>query len=211
MKLISKLLMSSLLATSLVACSSSGKKTEAENPKEAGLPVSKKSAPDAGASIEAKQLAAQQQAPFVTELNFEKGESHLSHEAKARVTKILKQAGEKGQIEQVKLISWADNEYPSVHTKVLPEKEKNLADSRNREIESFIASKGETTPVIEKFNMAERPGALAEMVGTENARLKGTLEKAGIPNTDTSVKSPSKASKAIVMVILREPSARLHQ
>jgi len=34
--------------------------------------------------------------------------------------------------------------------------------------------------------------------------MKKSLEVAGIPNTDTAVKAPPKASKAIVMVLIKE-------
>jgi len=52
--------------------------------------------------------------------------------------------------------------------------------------------------------MAERPNIIKEFVGSSEARLKKSLERAGIPNTDTSVKFPAKASRAILLIDLKE-------
>jgi hypothetical protein len=42
---------------------------------------------------------------------------------------------------------------------------------------------------------------LKDLFNTSDAQIKKSLETAGIPTTDTTVKVPSKASKSIVMVL----------
>ena len=161
-------------------------------------------APEAkGPSIEAKQLAASEQAPFVTEVKFTKNKQELTQASEDKLSKLLNDAQSHGQIEDVKVIAWADEEYPSVHTKKLSISQRALAKHRAEEIKSYV-HKLDSQAKVDTYNMAERPGMIGETFRTENARVKKALEVAGIPNTDTSVKTPSKASKAIVLVILKE-------
>lgn len=191
------------IASSLSACASSDKKSESK--KEAVAPIAAKKAPDAGSSIEAKEIAAEEQATFVTEIQFPKTKVELSTDDKAKLKKIYEQAKVRGQVADIKSVAWADSEYPSVHTKKLSKAQISLAQHRNNSIESYFKSLNEATgSKFSGYNMAERPDAVSALLGTANARIKKSLEVAGIPNTDTSIKNPSKASKAIVMIILKD-------
>lgn len=200
------------IAASLGACASSEKKTEgkkesakAATKKEEVAPIAAKKAPDAGSSIEAKEVAAEEQATFVTEIQFPKKKMALTAEDKAKLKKIFEQARVRGQVADIKSVAWADSEYPSVHTKKLSKAQITLAQNRNSSIENYFKSLNEATgSKFSSYNMAERPDAVSTLLGTANARIKKSLEVAGIPNTDTSVKNPSKASKAIVMIILKD-------
>lgn len=158
--------------------------------------------PSVGASIEAKQVAAEQEATFVTEISFKKGASRLSDSMKMKLQVMIGNAERSGNIEAVHTISWADEEYPSSNTKKLSQKERDLVKNRNEELEKFF----KTMPVKMKVighSMAERPGVFKDLWGDDDVRIKKSLETAGIPTTDTAVKVPSKASKAIVFAILK--------
>ncbi len=200
--------LASAAALSITACAHSDKKVEAakaETKKEETAPVAAKKSPDAGSSIEAKQVAAEEEATFVTEINFAKTKTNLTVEDKSKLKKIFEQATSKGQIEDIKSVAWADSEYPSVHTKKLSQSQVVLAKNRNLAIQVYFNSLNQSTAKkFSAYNMAERPDAVSALVGTPNARIKKSLEVAGIPNTDTSVKNPAKASKAIVMIILKD-------
>ena len=194
------------LAMTLCACAHNAKTpepqaTEREASATANPTPPKPAAPTS--SIEAKQLAAEQEASYVTELNFSKGKSQLNADAHTRLSKIVNQARAHGTIEDVKVISWADSEYPSVNTGKLSSNQRKLAESRNEEIKRFLKNL-ERDVKVTTYNMAERPGSVATMLGTSNAKIKKSLEVAGIPNTDTTVKLPAKASRAIVMVMLKD-------
>jgi hypothetical protein len=154
-------------------------------------------------SIEAKQVAAEEEAPYVTEFAFKKNDASLTPAARAKLAKLYKNAKAKGEIEDVRVITWADEEFPSVHTKTLPKAQQDLVDRRNAEIENYLESLDKDTDV-KTYSMAKRPGLLADLLSTTDARIKKSLEVAGIPNTHTSVKRPSKASKSIVMFLLEE-------
>lgn len=156
-----------------------------------------------GPSMEAKQVAAEEQAPYVTELGFRKGKHSLSAADQTKLNRVISEAKSHGEIEEVRVVTWADEEYPSVHTKKLSSSQRKLADDRNGEIKDYIRSIHRNAD-IDTYNMAERPGALSEMFTTSNARVKKALEVAGIPNTDTAVKMAGKASKSIVMVIMKD-------
>ena len=192
-------------AIGLSACAQNSKKGEAEHPINADAPASKKSAPDAGSSIEAKQLAATEQATYVTEISFAKKKSTLSKEDEAKLKKIYEQAKKVGTVGEIKEISWSDSEFPSVNTKKLPDAELKLARDRNEAITQFY-KKAAADPaiVIKGYSMAERSGSLSALLGSDDAKIKKSLEVAGIPNTDTSSKVNAKASKSIVMVFLKD-------
>ena len=162
----------------------------------------KKTPMPAAPSIEAKQLAAENEASYVTELTFRKGKNQLSPDAHTQLSKVLDQARAHGKIQDVKVITWADAEYPSANTKALSVGQVKLATRRNDEIKRFLKNLDRDVSVT-TYNMAERPGAVSELLGTSNAHIKKSLEVAGIPNTDTTVKLPAKASKSIVLVILK--------
>jgi hypothetical protein len=160
-------------------------------------------APAAGASIEAKEVAAEEQDPFVTEFRFAKGKETLAKPDQLRLKKFIEEASRHGHITDVKVVSWSDQEYPSVNTKRLAKSQIELANARADNIESQVRELADGVRV-EKLNMAERPKMFGEWLGTVDARIKKSLEVAGIPNTDTSVKTPAKASRAIVLLSLRQ-------
>lgn len=179
------ILAASVLAALMVGCSSSTKTTSA------------------GPSIEAKQVAVEQEASYVTEFSFNRGSATLSEAAKADLRRVIADAKHNGgEIREMKVITWGDSEYPSSNTKKLSNKEIDLVDKRNKNITDFVKSVQDGVSV-DTHSMAKRPGALKDLFNTQDAQIKKSLETAGIPTTDTAVKVPSKSSKAIVMVIRR--------
>jgi hypothetical protein len=188
-----------LFCTVLVSCAHEDKKDEpklgepTQNAVVKGVP-----------SIEAKQVAAEEQAAFVVEVKFAKNQHKLPAAAKLKIKKLVQQANSAGKLSRVQVAVWADQEYPSVHTKALSSDQVELVKRRGQEVSSVIeAVEKDADPEV--HNMAERPGMWGELVSNAGARLKKAFEVAGIPNTDTSVKSPSKASHAIVLISVEEP------
>lgn len=165
-----------------------------------GCSSSHKKEGTAGTSIEAKQVAVEQEASYVTEFSFNKGSANLTDTAKEDMRRMINQAKAKGDIKELKVITWGDSEYPSTNTKKLSSAEINLVKKRNKAISDYAKSISEGIDV-DTHSMAERPGALKELFNTSDAQVKKSLETAGIPTTDTAVKVPSKASKSIIMVI----------
>lgn len=172
-----------VLAALIVGCSSSSKKETAST-----------------TSIEAKQVASEQEASYVTEFSFKKGSATLSEAAKEDMRRTINQAKARGGIKEVKVITWGDSEYPSSSTKKLSAAEIDLVKKRNKAISDYAKTVLEGVDV-DTHSMAERPGILKDLFNTDDAQVKRSLETAGIPTTDTAVKVPSKASKSIIMVI----------
>lgn len=181
----------------VVACSSKPPKDPGAN-SQAGTG---KAGESKTVSIESKQLASEEESNLITEISFAKEKAAVSKQAQEELKTLATKAKAKGEIDTVKVITWADMEYPSVHEKELSDKEKNLVKKRNDNIEKYLNQIAPKTKV-ETISMAERPGALAEMFSTDDASVKKSLETAGIPNTDTSVKVPGKASKSVVIFIM---------
>lgn len=186
-----------LLALIVVSCSSKPAKDAGPNSTQ-GKPAESKTV-----SMESKQLASEEETNLVTEISFNKGKTNLSQTARNEIKALWQKASEKGKVDEVKVITWADQEYPSVHENKLSDKQVNLVKKRNAEIEKFIEGLSKDAD-IETFSMAERPGALEKLVTSEDAKIKKSLETAGIPNTDTTVKVPGKASKSVVIFIMEE-------
>lgn len=156
-----------------------------------------------GISIETQQLASEQKADFSTEISFEKKKAQLGKNDQEKIRKLLAESARKGPLDRVQVLTWSDSEYPSVYTKKLSEEERQLVNDRNQAIEKFIREQNSEVQ-IKTYSMAERPNIIKEFVGSSEARLKKSLERAGIPNTDTSVKFPAKASRAILLIDLKE-------
>lgn len=159
-------------------------------------------AQSAGPSIEAQQIAAQNEAAAFIEIPFAKGKAGLSKNSRQQIDELLAKAPDKDKIESVKVISWADLEYPSVQSTKLPKGQIKLAERRLDSVTDYLKKKADGVDV-EKFNMAERPTALQRFFETDDARIKNSLESLGIPNTDTAVKEPRKASRTIVFLVLK--------
>ena len=193
-KYVSSAIALTALSFFLGACSSHP--TEAE----IAAPQQKKAAAP-GASIEAQQVAAEQKADFVGEITFSKKQKTLSPANQSVIEKLLKDAHGRGKIQEVRVITWADSEYPSINTKKLSNPDQRLVKERNEAIESFL--KSQTSDLkIKSYSMAERANSLKDFIGSAESRIKKSLEVAGIPTTDTSVKYPSKASKSILLIMM---------
>ncbi len=158
--------------------------------------------PAAQASIEAKQVAAEQESPFVTEIQFKKGSTTLTKDSQKQLETLLKRAESAKALDSVKVVTWADQEYPSSQQKSLSKNEKDLVKKRNDSIKDFFKKK-DSHLKVDEISMAERPNALTEMLGGDDARIKKSLEVAGIPTTGSD-KGRSRASKSIVMLILKD-------
>lgn len=154
-------------------------------------------------SIESKEIASEEKTPFVTEIVFSRGGTEISPKAREEIKQLLHKAQLKGHVKEAKIITWADQEYPSVHTKELTKRQQKLVEDRNNHLKKLI-DKLDKSIQVEKYSMATRPGTIKELMETDDSRIKTSLEKAGIPNTDTTVKVPGKASKSIIMFLMDE-------
>ena len=134
------------------------------------------------------------------EIEFTPGSSDLTENAKSSVNAVLQQARQAGTIDEVIVMSWSDREYPAKDIKKLPKAEKDLAERRNKAVESFIKS-GQSLDV-DKYNMAAQPNVFSKWFNTRDSRLKNSLVAAGLPTTADNLQYPSKASRSVILVKL---------
>lgn len=187
------------------ACASKSKKSEQGTRSSSGV-TKVQPAPDVP-SIEAKQLANEQQTSFVTEFTFKKGSEELSAASKQKLREISQNALARGKVEMIKVISWADQEYPTANQKKLSEDQLELANNRNEEIKNYLDDlyeKRNMEPDVQLISMAKRPNAFNNLISSDDARIKKSLETSGIPTTGSKNKTGPKSSKAIVLIKLED-------
>jgi outer membrane protein OmpA-like peptidoglycan-associated protein len=155
------------------------------------------------ASMMAKQVAAEQDAPYVAEISFPKGSTTLTADAKRKLQQLFKSVSSPDQVKSVKVVTWADQDYPSEQAKKLADNQVQIAKKRNEEIQKYLQTNYQDLK-MDLHSMAERPAPLKGMLGTSDARIKRSMEEAGIPTTDSVKNMPSKASKSIVMLTLKD-------
>ena len=193
-----------LTALTFLACSTKENKPSPFEPTPPEEQTQTSSFPKEHSSPEARFVAVETGASIVEEISFSKSSNKLSSTSKSKISLALKNAEKKGQIRDVKIISWSDSEYPAADLQKLAEKDLDLAVKRNKSIKSFVLQKSHPTRKfkIETYNMAERPNTLQSLLGTSDAQIKHSLESAGISTTENLNKKTKKSSRAFLMITL---------
>lgn len=185
-----KIVLSSLvLAVFAVGCSSKSKTDSVY-----------RSTASAGEVMDAK-VATKMDAQYVTEVEFGKGQTTLDEANRRKVLDAINEARNAGvKIDEIKVITWADAEYPTASQGKLSPEQNKLVERRNTYVKDLIKTSGRNIDV-DAYNMAERPNALQKWMNTSDARIKKSFETAGLPTTGTNVKIPAKSSKSVIMII----------
>jgi hypothetical protein len=192
-------LLFTLALSAIVSCSNKPKEVENIAP---GAPPANTSA-----SIEAKQLAAEEEAHAVAEIIFKKGSSNLNADAQKKLKDIIKSSTTGSRkVDEIKLITWSDEEYPDEEKGELSQGQQILVRQRNARLKNFIKKLNQDLEV-DAISMAERPKRIAELWGEGDARMKKSLESAGISSTENPSKGTTKASRSIVLILL-EPAKK---
>lgn len=134
-----------------------------------------------------------------TEIAFDLNSAQLNDTAKDALNQVVSSAKRYGKIEEVIVLTWADQDYPSIHLKHLPRKQVDLASKRNAAIEKYL---GTLIPsVVNTYNMAQHPDALSKWFDTPDFQLKMSLISAGLPTTDDAPSSEyTKASHSVILI-----------
>lgn len=146
----------------------------------------------------ANSIAEKNNANFFTDIEFSPSSALLSDRAVFSLNEIMRIAKNEGSINEIIVLSWSDEEYPSSHLKNLSKQQRKLADSRNLSIKQYIESfKGLN---VDTYNMAERPTKLSQWFNTTDNKLKSSLLSAGLSTTADSYQFLTKASHAMVLM-----------
>lgn len=149
-----------------------------------------------------KEAAKVADADYFTEVEFAPGSTTLTPSSQRSINNLLNRAKGRGELKEVVVLAWADQELPSKEKKNLTGPQRKLADNRNKSVEKYIDSLS-TGVDVDTYNMAERPAALGRMLNTRDARFKETLTAAGLPTTASDPQYPSKASRAVILVNIK--------
>lgn len=138
-----------------------------------------------------------------SQIAFEKGKTELKPAELAELKEVVNQAKSAGQkIDEIKIIAWADREYPAEGT-TAPNQQVKLAEERADKIKSYLKKELKVSDV-EVYNMAKRPNALQELFNTQTAKVKDSMETTGAAPTtkeDTGLFGlKGKTSEALVLV-----------
>jgi hypothetical protein len=142
--------------------------------------------------------AREAEAQNYVEIGFTHGSAMLNDSAKTSLNSIIKQARQDGKIDQVVVLSWSDEEYPSKNVKALPKSQRELAAKRNKNIEKYVRTVRDVD--VNTFNMAERPSTFSKLFNTDDTKLKESLVSAGLSTTADTADYVNKASRSVILI-----------
>lgn len=177
------------LMTALAACAHKVDSTQSTTPGLETESIVKRAAQDADA-------------PYFVEIEFQKGSDTLTDRSRSAISSLLSRASAEGTLSGVKVLSWADEEYPSDSKKKLSTAQREIASGRNRNITDLVKEEAKGVDV-ESHNMAERPGAIARWFNTPDARFKRSLVALGLPTTADEAPASGRASRSVVLVLIK--------
>lgn len=132
------------------------------------------------------------------EIEFAKDSAVLTENAKSSIQALVDQAKQTGKVDDVLVLSWADEEYPSTDKKKLSKKQIDLATQRNKAVEDYVKSL--TNASVDRYNLAKQPNVFSKWFNTTDARLKNALVAAGLPTSPGANQYPTKASHSVIIV-----------
>lgn len=146
-----------------------------------------------------------------TALEFDRGRSTLSDANKFNLNKLTQRVSRTGkEISEIKILAWADREYPSRKNEKVKTQEIILANERAKATRKFILRELETKEPIDVFNMAKRPEPIDEIRKSEEFRVKEDFANSGVSGTrlPSGETSYTKAGKVLVIIDYKESKTK---
>lgn len=144
-------------------------------------------------------------AKATSQIAFDAGTTDLKPSELAELREVVSQAKANGKISEIKVVAWADREYPAEGT-TAPNQQVKLAEERADKIKKYLKKELKVSDVA-VYNMAKRPNALQELFNTQTAKLKDKMETTGAAPTaaeDTGLFGlKGKTSEALVLVYMK--------
>lgn len=139
-----------------------------------------------------------------TTLSFDTGSSTLTNESKNKLKNIVKEARNKGTIDEVQVAVWSDNPTPRAGEQ-LSKSDQGLVNNRINGIHAYL--KRLNVSDVDSYNMAEQASWLARVFHTDAAELKSEIGRGkDMPMSKEEFqifKRYGDSSKAVVLVILK--------
>jgi hypothetical protein len=138
-----------------------------------------------------------------TTVFFNKGRSSLDSMSKENLKHLISTAHKsKKDIEEIRILTWADKEYPDKVNGKPSTSEIILASDRAQKIKDYLEEDLKEMEDIDSYNMAKRPNLMSKLLQNDEYKVKEAFETSGATGDklpDGSV-SYTKASKAIVII-----------
>ncbi len=132
------------------------------------------------------------------EIAFHPGSASLTDNAKTSLNSVIKQARDEGKIDEVIVLSWSDEEYPSKDLDKLPKAQGDLAEKRNQMVERYVKSMRDVD--VNTYNMAKRPSTFSSLFNTADSKLKDTMVTAGLSTATDTGDYVYKASRSVILI-----------
>ncbi len=143
-------------------------------------------------------VAQEARAHNFVEVDYKKESAVLTKSAVSSLDAAVLQAKQRGEINHVIVLSWADKEYPSKKLNHLSKTQSALAERRNLAVKKYFKTMKKVD--VDTYNMAKRPNTLSKWFNTTDTKLKNSLIAAGLPTTGDELQYPSKASHSVVLI-----------
>lgn len=112
-------------------------------------------------------------ANLVDQIDFNEGQSTLTEEAKAEIRELVRVAGTKGKITEIKVAAWADKDYETDRDK--PSKtDRTLSGDRAQAVKNYLKSNLAIANVND-YNMSERPNPLQKLIPVKSEDGSGYI------------------------------------
>lgn len=148
------------------------------------------------------QAVAENKGEYYAILHFDKGTQRLSEASKKDLKDFVVSAQREGRpIDDIKILAWADKEYPAAGAK-LTNHDIKIAAERSKSIEKYLKEDLNTSGSYETYNMAKRPNKVSEFLHGDDYKTKRIFERSGAAPSGSDMQAfmNSKASKALIMV-----------
>jgi hypothetical protein len=138
-----------------------------------------------------------------TALQFARGRSALTDANKKYLNALARKASQTGrEIAEIKVLAWADKEYPAKKNERPKTRDVILANERANVIREFMKDDLHTHEPIDVFNMAKKPGLIDQFMKDEEFQVKQDVALSGVsatrlPSGETSY---TKAGKVLVII-----------
>ena len=153
-------------------------------------------------TVKPVQAVTENNGAYYAVLQFDKGTQRLSNASKKDLREFVTSAQREGrEINDIKILAWADREYPATGVK-LTDRDVKMANERSESIEKYLKDDLNTNGDYETYNMAKRPNKVSEFFKGDDYKTKRIFERSGAAPAGTDMQSfmNSKASKALIMV-----------
>lgn len=138
-----------------------------------------------------------------TTVFFQKGRASLDTLSKENLKALANNAHKsKKEISEIRILAWADKEYPDKVSGKASTKDIILASERAQKIKDYLEEDLKEMEDIDSYNMAKRPNLMSKLLQNDEYEVKDAFETAGTTGEklpDGSI-SYTKASKAIVII-----------